>query len=120
MGFSGLWRDLRRMRALILAARRYQPNVGVVGSIGIWQRAIACESDAPSVRRTGRLLIVKITGAELRRRLRRYIEYVQMRPAAVQITNGVLLELQPIDDPGFRRLGFLVLLGSALLFLFRF
>src|ERR1700755_3061109 len=101
MVFTGICRDLRRMRALILAVRRYQPNVGVVGSIGIWQRAIACESDAPSVWRPGWLLIVQITRADLRRRLRRYIEYVQMRPAAVQITNGVLLELQPIDDPGF-------------------
>src|SRR5258708_17082435 len=112
------------MRAFIFVVRRNHPNVCVVSTVWIWLRAIAGKSNALTIWRPGRLIIVKIAGAYLRQRLCRHVKYINVGPATVQIANCVLFELQPIYDPRFRCLRFLVLLSPVfflvLLFTFSF
>src|ERR1700704_4023168 len=103
--------DLGEMRALVGIVHGDDPDVCVIGGIGVGRRAIASECQEFAVGGPGGLGVVVFAGSDLSEGLGRDVEHVEMGTATIEVTHFVEFELQTIDDPGFLR--FLFVLGVA-------
>src|SRR6267143_1727141 len=71
---------------------------GVVDGFGV---GLAGEGDPFAVGGPGRIFVVEVAGSGLRELLRRDVNDVEVRAAAVEVADGVLLELKTVDDEGW-------------------
>ena len=104
----------QQRRAGIGIVRGYDPDIGVVAGVG-FLGAIADEGDQAAVRAPGRIRVIIVAGCDLHRlRLPAGVDvlHVQVRPAAIQVSDVIALDLQAVDHPGF----FFVLVALGLLF----
>jgi len=98
------WAHLREVSSLVRIVRSDDPNVRFIISVGI-RRTVAAESQRLAVRRPRRLVVIKVPGSNLRRRLCCNVENIKMRTAAIQVANRVAFELKPVNYKRWRSLG---------------
>src|SRR6266850_1520876 len=85
---------------------------GVVNGFGV---GLTGESNPFAVGGPGGIFVVEVAGSDLGEFFRGDIDEVEVRAAAVEIADGVLLELKAVDDEGWR--GFRFWGGLVLFFL---
>src|SRR6266852_240610 len=91
------------MRALVGIVRRDDPNVDLIVGVRV-RRAVAAKGKRLAIRRPCGLAVIEIPGSDLRGSFYRNVEDIKMGAAAVEVANGVALELQPINDKRTRSL----------------
>ena len=104
--FAGVGGDLRQMRSFVGVIRGHDPNIGVVGAVGVGSGTIAGKCQQLPVGRPCGLVVVEIAGSDLGQGFRRDIENVQMRAAAVEVADHIGLEAIAIDHVRARRFRF--------------
>jgi len=106
------------MCALVRIIGGHDPDVCVVGAVGIRSGAVAAECQKLAVRRPGGLFVIEVAGGDLGQNLAGKIEGVEMGAAALKIADFIDLELVAVDNP--RALGFCLFVFGVVVLAFGF